>query len=76
MTIRHPRIDIDPNIMSGQPVVAGTRVPVSVLLHVLSQGVSREEVLENYPGVTEEDLQAILRFTAEMMERFIYDRAA
>lgn len=76
MTVRYPRINIDPNIMSGQPVVAGTRVPVSILLHLVSQGVSEAEILENYPSIKQDDIRAALRFSADMMERFTYGQAA
>lgn len=76
MTVRYPRISIDPNIMSGQPVVAGTRVPVSILLHLISQRVPEAEILENYPSITRDDISAAIQFSAEMMERFTYGQAA
>ena len=76
MTIRYPRISIDPNVMSGQPVVAGTRVPVSILLHLIAQRVPEAEILENYPSITRGDIPAAIQVSAEMMERFIYGHAA
>jgi uncharacterized protein (DUF433 family) len=76
MTVFYPRINIDPNIMSGQPVIAGTRVPVSVLLHLAAQGVTEAEILENYPTIEREDIQAAFEFSADMMKRLAFGRAA
>ncbi|MEQ7156285.1 DUF433 domain-containing protein [Brevundimonas aurifodinae] len=76
MTVRHPRINIDPNIMSGQPVISGTRVPVSILLILVADGVPIPEILENYPSITEDDIRAAFRFSAAMMRRTFDDRAA
>jgi uncharacterized protein (DUF433 family) len=44
-------INIDPNILSGQPVLAGTRVPVASLFDHLAAGVSLDEFLDNFPTV-------------------------
>jgi uncharacterized protein (DUF433 family) len=54
------RIQIDPAICHGKPVIRGTRVLVSTLLGALSGGDSIEAVLEDYPSVTREDVSAAL----------------
>lgn len=54
------RIQIDPAICHGKPVIRGTRVLVSTLLGALSGGDSIEAVLEDYPSVTREDVSATL----------------
>ena len=55
-------ISTDPDIMSGVPVFAGTRVPVSALLENLEAGVSLDEFLENFPTVSREQAVSVLAF--------------
>lgn len=55
-------INTDPDIMSGAPVFAGTRVPVSALLENLEAGVSLDEFLENFPTVSREQAVNVLAF--------------
>ncbi len=62
------RIEIDPKIMVGKPVVRGTRIPVELVLKLLSQGVSIGEILEEYPHLTREDVQACLAYAARALE--------
>ena len=58
----NPRIEINPAVCHGQPVIRGTRVTVSQLLGSLSGGDSFQTVLEDYPGITADDLVAALSF--------------
>ena len=60
------RITINPLICHGKPVIKGTRVLVSTLLGALSGGDSMSEVLEDYPNVTREDIDAALEFASEL----------
>lgn len=60
------RIRIDPQICHGKPVIRGTRVLVSSLLGALGAGDSIEEVLEDYPNVTKEDIRAAFAFAGEL----------
>ncbi len=55
-------ITVDPDVMSGVPVFAGTRVPVSALLENLAAGVSLDEFLENFPTVQREMAVSVLGF--------------
>ncbi|WP_456365376.1 DUF433 domain-containing protein [Thermococcus sp.] len=55
------RIEINPKKMGGKPVIKGTRVPVYFMLELLANGWSFEDILENYPQLTREDLNAILK---------------
>ena len=61
------RIAIDPEIQHGKPVIRGTRVPVARILGGLAGGTSEEEILEEY-DITEEDLRAVYRYAAELIE--------
>ena len=60
ITTTEPAIRIDPEVMSGAAVFAGTRVPVSALLDNLEVGVSLDEFLENFPTVTREQAVSVL----------------
>ena len=58
------RISIDPNVSFGKPCIRGTRIWVSLLLDFLSNGMSIEEVLAEYPQLTEEDVRAAIAYGA------------
>jgi uncharacterized protein (DUF433 family) len=61
------RIGIDPKIMVGKPVIKGTRIPVELILKMLSQGIPTEEILDEDPHITKEDIQAALAYAAEAL---------
>jgi uncharacterized protein (DUF433 family) len=61
-------INIDPEIMSGTPVFAGTRVPIEALIQNLAAGVSLDEFLDNFPTVTREQELAILDSSSSRRE--------
>ena len=64
----HERISISPLISHGKPVIKGTRVLVSTLLGALAGGDSVQEILEDYPNVTREDIDAALGFASELSD--------
>lgn len=51
------RITLNPNVMTGKPVIRGTRLTVQFILGLLAHGASMEEILEEYKGLTREDIQ-------------------
>jgi len=59
------RITIDPKIMVGKPVIKGTRITVQLILQLLAEGTSTQEILTEYPHVTENDILACLFFAAQ-----------
>jgi uncharacterized protein (DUF433 family) len=59
-------ISVDPNVMHGVACVAGTRVPVSVVLDNLAGGASAEDVLREYPSLTRDAVAAALAYAAEL----------
>jgi uncharacterized protein (DUF433 family) len=66
------RISINPNVCFGKPCIKGTRIWVSLILDFLASGMSQQEVLEEYPGLTPLDIQACLAYGAEMSrERYV-----
>jgi uncharacterized protein (DUF433 family) len=58
------RIDIDPAIMMGKPVIRGTRIPVELILRRLAEGASEAELLEDYPHLATEDIRAAVAYGA------------
>ncbi|HXK39522.1 MAG TPA: DUF433 domain-containing protein [Candidatus Paceibacterota bacterium] len=59
------RITIDPAVMLGKPVIRGTRIPVELILRKLADGATREELLEAYPDLHREDIQAAIAYAAD-----------
>ena len=62
------RITVDPRLMLGQPVIAGTRLPVYVIVQAVAAGDGPKELLEAYPFLTAEDIEAALSFAARLAE--------
>ena len=62
----HDRITTAPNVCHGRVCIKGTRIMVSVVLDNLAAGRSIEEVLSSYPSLTREDVQAAIRYAAEL----------
>ena len=60
-------INIDPEILSGQPVFTGTRVPVETLFDHLEAGVSLDEFLEDFPGVSKDQAIALLDIASKLL---------
>ena len=59
------RISVDPNICFGKPCIRGTRIWVSLVLDFLANGMTVSEILEEYPQLTEVDVQAAIAYDAE-----------
>lgn len=58
------RIEINPKVMLGKPVIRGTRIPVELLLRKLSEGASVDQLLDAYPRLTREDIQVAIGYVA------------
>ena len=61
------RIVIDPEVMAGKPIIKGTRIPVDLIVRLVAQGMSFEEILEDYPHLIKEDIQAALAYAADVV---------
>jgi uncharacterized protein (DUF433 family) len=70
----HTRIEMNPEIMGGRPVIRGTRVPVELVLRKLGAGMTTEEILSDHPRLTLDDIRAAQAFTADYLadEELIY----
>jgi uncharacterized protein (DUF433 family) len=60
-------IPIDPDICNGKPIIAGTRISVQTVMEFLGAGDSIEEILEEYPSLSREDIYACLQFATKLM---------
>jgi len=61
------RIIKDSDIMGGRPVIAGTRITVESILRYLGEGITEEELLDEFPQLTHEDIRAAQAYAADMM---------
>ena len=61
------RININPDICNGRPIIANTRIPVQTIMEFLGAGDSIEEILEEYPTLKREDIYACIQFAAKLM---------
>ncbi len=59
------RITVDPDILTGKPTIRGLRITVEQVLKALAAGISQQELLEDYPELEQEDIQAVLLYAAE-----------
>ena len=63
----HERIEINPEIMGGKPVIRGTRITVELILRKLGAGMAPENLLEAHPRLTIDDLRAAQAFAADYL---------
>ena len=61
------RIEINPSVMIGKPVIRGTRIPVELILRKLAEGTSEADLLDAYPRLTADDLRAALAYAADTL---------
>jgi uncharacterized protein (DUF433 family) len=59
------RIEVDPKIMLGKPVIRGTRITVELVLRKLAEGMTETDLLEAYPRLTPEDVRAAIGYAAD-----------
>ena len=62
-------IVIDPDLHHGDPCIKGTRIPVTIIVGSLADGMTPEEILENYPRLSLVDVQAALAYAADVMRQ-------
>ncbi len=66
------RITLNPRIMVGKPVIRGTRLTVEYILNLLAHGATETEILQEYAGLAQEDIQACLLFAAQSLESTLF----
>ena len=67
------RIIIDPDILAGKPILRGTRISVELLLELLANNWTYEEIFESYPQIGREDILAALQYATDLLkEEHVY----
>jgi len=61
------RITFDPHVLRGKPIIRGLRISVEMILGLLAKGASRQEILEDYPELELEDIQAALFYAQQLV---------
>jgi uncharacterized protein (DUF433 family) len=67
MATEHPRIELDPTVLAGKPVIQGTRLSVEFIIGLMADGWSEAEILANYPGIAHEDIIACLAYARDTL---------
>jgi len=62
------RITIDPKVLVGKPVIRGTRLSVEFVVGLLAEGWSEQQIFDNYPGLTHDDVLACLRYASDILK--------
>jgi uncharacterized protein (DUF433 family) len=63
----HPRIALDPQVLSGKPVIQGTRLSVEFVIGLMAEGWSESDILKNYPGIAHDDIIAYLAYARDSL---------
>jgi uncharacterized protein (DUF433 family) len=66
------RIVVDPNICFGKPVIRGTRIWVALIVENFAEGLTENELLEEYPGLERDDIRAALAYAAEITRERVF----
>lgn len=61
------RIVVESNVLAGKPVIKGTRLSVEFVVDLLAEGWSESDILQNYPGLTREDIRACLAYASALL---------
>ena len=71
------RIVLNPAVLTGKPVIRGTRLPVEFVIGLLADGWSEADILHNYPGITHDDIAACLGYARDVLRsEKVYPSAA
>lgn len=62
-----PRIETNPKILLGKPVIRGTRISVELILRKLGEGATENDLIEAYPHLTSEDIRAAMKYAADTL---------
>ena len=62
------RIVINPEVLSGKPVIKVTRIPVYLIIELLANGITEKEILRQYPTLKKEDIKAALLYASKCLE--------
>jgi uncharacterized protein (DUF433 family) len=60
------RVSVDPGVCGGKPCILGTRIEIAIILDGLAEGLTTDQVIDHYPQLTVEDIQAALAYAADL----------
>jgi uncharacterized protein (DUF433 family) len=63
------RIVVNPSVLGGKPIVAGTRIPVSLILNLMAHGYDIDKILRAYPSLTRDDIKAAIAYAEARLNR-------
>lgn len=63
------RITVDPAVLVGKPVIKGTRLAVEFIIELLANGWTQSQIVENYPGLSDEDIHACLAYACDVLQQ-------
>lgn len=66
------RITMNPKVMTGKPVIKGTRLTVEYILNLLAHGATDQEIIAEYRGLKKEDIQACMLFASKALENTVF----
>ena len=66
------RISSNPDILHGKPCIKGTRIPVYLIISLVAEGVTTDEIINDYPSVKKQDITAALQYAAHLAEYEAY----
>ena len=73
----HPCITLDPAVLTGKPVIKGTRLAVDFIIGLLAEGWTEADILQNYPRISREDIAACLAYARDILSsEKVYPSAA
>lgn len=68
------RIELNPRVCNGKPVIRGTRIPVTVILEQLAEGEPWQKLVDDYPELSQEDIQAALQYAKTAIDHSELER--
>lgn len=66
------RIIINPKVMTGKPIIKGTRLTVEFILNLMAHGATDQEIITEYKGLEKEDIQACILFASKALENTVF----
>jgi uncharacterized protein (DUF433 family) len=60
------RVSVDPGVCGGKPCISGTRIDIAIILDGLAEGLTPEQLIDHFPQLTKEDIQAALAYAADL----------
>ena len=66
------RISSDPDILHGKPCIKGTRIPVYLIVSLVAEGATADEIISDYPSLTPEDIKAAIKYASKLCEYEAY----